>query len=211
MTYSKSADQQDLWVATNTNFKRNGYFVEMGAGDGVTLSNTYFLEKFLRWTGILAEPAVRYHNVLPQNRPNSSIEFDCVWSTTGETKKFYEAVYNDDFRSTLEDCANRWATISRKEWPSYDVKTISLLDLLDKHNAPKYIDYLSLDTEGSELDILQGFDFSKYTFGYISVEHNLRLIYREKLKKVLNENGYYVPKNWVNIFKWDDAYYYQGN
>lgn len=46
------------------------------------------------------------------------------------------------------------------------------MDLLIENNAPKFIEHLSLDTEGPELNILQGFDFSKFRFGIITVEHN---------------------------------------
>lgn len=209
MNYSKSTDQQDLWVATNTNFKRNGFFVEIGGADGIKTSNTYFLEKFLGWKGILAEPAIKYHQELRNNRPECFIDFNCVWSTTGEEKTFYESVWENDFRSIVEDCTRSWMTVNRKKWPTYTVKTISLLDLLDKHNAPRCIDYLSLDTEGSEFTILQSFDFSKYTFNYITIEHNLHPKYRNKIKTLLNQNGYYTPDDSIDIFKWDDGYCYR--
>jgi hypothetical protein len=69
------------------------------------------------------------------------------------------------------------------------VETTSLLDLLKHHNAPKHIEFLSVDTEGSEFEILNAFDFSQYTFGAICVEHNY-LENRPKVKQLLLANGY---------------------
>ena len=70
------------------------------------------------------------------------------------------------------------------------VKTITLQDLLDKCNTPKIIHYLSLDTEKTELDILKIFDFSKYTFLYITVENNKTEPNNTELKNLLLDNGY---------------------
>jgi hypothetical protein len=65
---SKSQYKQDLFVLTQLGFKRNGFFVEFGATDGVELSNTYILEKQFDWSGILAEPAKCWHEALERNR-----------------------------------------------------------------------------------------------------------------------------------------------
>ena len=81
------------------------------------------------------------------------------------------------------------------------MKTKTLTEILDYFNAPKYIDYLSLDTEGTELEILKGLDMNKYTIGYISVEHN----YTE-LRQYIHE--YLLSKNYI-YSRWnrfDDEY-----
>ena len=172
LTFEDTERDQQLhvnWVLKKTNFKKNGFFVEMGAVDGIRLSNTLILERDYSWSGILAEPDPRHHESLKKNRPSSSIEFDCVWANSGKTKTFFQSKKITDQRSTLSDFAEEGdAKKIRKKWPTFDVKTISLLDMLDKHNAPKYIDYLSLDTEGSEYQILRTFNFSKYKFGLIT-------------------------------------------
>jgi hypothetical protein len=72
---------------------------------------------------------------------------------------------------------------------SYEVETISLQDLLVAHGAPKYIEFLSIDTEGSEFEILKNFDFQSYRFGAICVEHNFADT-REKINGLLLANGY---------------------
>lgn len=195
------------WVLEKTNFKRNGFFVEMGAVDGVKKSNTLILEQDYGWTGILAEPDPRHHIWIKYNRPNSSIEFDCVWNQTGMTKKFVQSRKISDLRSTLADFAGEGlAPRARNKWSSRKVNTISLLDMLDKHNAPKYIDYFSLDTEGSEYQILKTFDFSKYKFGLITVEWNHHNTRGQKILDLLTSNGYYIPEDSKDIFEFDYAF-----
>jgi hypothetical protein len=71
----------------------------------------------------------------------------------------------------------------------YDVPTISLQDLLIKHNAPTLVDYLSIDTEGSEFDILNRFDFERHKFRVITCEHNFTSA-RDKIFSLLSQNGY---------------------
>ena len=91
----------------------------------------------------------------------------------------------------------------RKNGNKYKVKTISLLDLLKKYKAPKYIDYLSIDTEGSEYEILKAFDFSKYRISVITCEHNFSNR-RGKIFKLLNKNGY--QRVFQGLSRWDDWY-----
>ena len=64
----QSQCRQDEWVLEETNKKRNGYFVEFGATDGKTISNTYGLEKDYGWTGIVAEANPIYKDALIANR-----------------------------------------------------------------------------------------------------------------------------------------------
>ena len=80
------------------------------------------------------------------------------------------------------------------------------MDLLIENSAPEYIDYLSIDTEGSELRILKAFDFSKYTFGVITVEHNYTSD-RELIYKLLSSAGY--TRRFEAVSKWDDWYFKQ--
>lgn len=89
----------------------------------------------------------------------------------------------------------------------YDVQTISLVDLLDKYNAPAIIDYLSIDTEGSEYEILKEFNFSKYRFNVITCEHN-HTSAREKIFNLLTANGYVCK--FRNLSMCDDWYVYKG-
>jgi hypothetical protein len=85
--------------------------------------------------------------------------------------------------------ANDYHAQERLKNNSYSVRTISLNDLLAEHNAPTHIDYLSIDTEGSEFAILEKFDFDKHTFGVITCEHN-HAEQRGDIHRLLTANGY---------------------
>ena len=84
---SRAQLRQDLFALAEAGFKRGGYFVEFGATNGVDLSNSWLLETQFGWTGIVAEPGRKWHAALKANR-NCAVEFDCVWSKSGETLTF---------------------------------------------------------------------------------------------------------------------------
>ena len=194
--------RQDILVAAATGFRRGGYFVEFGATDGVYLSNTLLLERELGWTGILAEPARAWHERLKRER-HAQIDTRCVFSETGQYVAFRE-VAADHALSTIVDFTNSdLHHVSRIAGDDYEVETISLIDLLGYHNAPRRIDYLSLDTEGSEYAILKGFDFSKYEFCIITCEHNYTSV-RNDILKLLSAHGYQRVLNRISYF--DDWY-----
>lgn len=86
---SKSQILQDIFVLFTLNFKKNGFFVEFGATNGITLSNTFLLEKEFDWKGILAEPARLYHEELKKNR-NCVIEKKCLYSVSKKSVVFSE-------------------------------------------------------------------------------------------------------------------------
>ena len=184
---STSQLQQDLVVLLMNNFKKEGFFVEFGATDGISLSNTYLLEKFFDWHGILAEPAKKWHKSLYRNR-KAIIETSCVWSKSNEKLEFLETKVAE--LSTLKQFrAGDMHAESRNSRNLYLVNTVSLQDMLDRNSAPKYIDYISIDTEGSEFEILETFDFNKYQFGFISCEHNFTPN-RELVHSLLKRHGY---------------------
>jgi FkbM family methyltransferase len=192
---------QDLFVLLETGFKRDGYFVEFGATDGVRLSNTYLLETRYGWTGILAEPSPVWHEALLRNR-TASIDFECVWNKTGEKIEF--AIPEDPELSTISSYSESDLHFkARRAAPYIIVKSITLNDLLHRHGAPSRIDYLSMDTEGSEFDILKALDFEKYSFSIISCEHNYASN-RSNIYDLLTSKGYFRVLS--GISKFDDWY-----
>jgi FkbM family methyltransferase len=198
---SPSQFLQDVFCLLFDFGKENGYFVEFGACEGLTISNTILLEREFGWSGLLAEPARRWQDALKQNR-KCVIETRCIWSKTGEKMQFAEFDADDyHTQSTLVATSHGRSRISH----TYDVETISLVDALRLHNSPRQIDLLSVDTEGSEFDILQAFPFDEYNFGFICVEHHadfeerrmLNLLngagYTQILRSVSGHDGFYIP------------------
>ena len=174
----------------------------MGACDGVLSSNTYLLEKLFKWKGILVEPATYWHKKLKLNR-NCSIETSCVYSESNKEINFRETC-SKSLSSIDKFCYLDQHSIQRKtSIKKYKVKTISLNDLFDKYNLKK-IDFLSIDTEGSEYEILKKFNFYKYQIKIICCEHNYN-INRYKIFKLLSSEGY--EREYANLSKYDDWYF----
>jgi FkbM family methyltransferase len=193
---------QDLWALWMSGEKRNGYFVEVGAADGVHLSNTYYLESRMGWTGILAEPNPRYAEALKRRR--CIVSPLCVSSTTGERVGFLNVEEMGEL-SRMEAVAPGDANEPRRQATAQrlEVETIRLNDLLERHGAPSRIDYLSVDTEGAELEILRAFDFDRWDVAAITVEHNYTLA-REALYALLKSKGY--KRVFPELSMFDDWY-----
>lgn len=201
LSKSKSQLRQDLFVLSELDFKLKGFFVEFGATNGFDLSNTHLLEKEFNWTGILAEPAKSWRLDLRANR-NCHIDTDCVWRDSNSILNFNE-VDSAEFSTISSFSSADHHQESRREGKTYDVKTISLVDLLRKYNAPRLIDYLSIDTEGSEFEILNSFNFDHYQFKIITCEHNFTSK-RKDIFMLLTSKGY--VRKFEKLSKFDDWY-----
>jgi FkbM family methyltransferase len=186
--------------------ERPGYFVEFGGLDGVENSNSLLLEKHHGWQGLIAEPARVFHSQLQQNR-SCSVDHRAVTDTTGKVLEFKEtdvelglSGLTDYFHPNDRHTDNRKNSTGKV----YTVDTVSLNDLLDQHQCPDHIQYLSIDTEGSELEILRNFDFGRRRIDFITVEHNYVDENRTAIQMLMQKNGY------CRILKdhsqWDDWY-----
>ena len=197
---SQAQLQQDFFVLQEVGVKRHGFFVEVGASDGLRFSNTALLEKDLGWNGILAEPAKVFWNDLKRNR-SCALDSRCVWSRSGETVDFIETT-EPELSTVIEfmECDGA----PRKEAARYPVETVSLNDLLAEHSAPKQIDYVSLDTEGSEYEILSSFDFDAHDVKVFTIEHNYTPK-REEVYRLMTSKDYH-RKHHVLYSRWDDWY-----
>jgi len=205
LRHSTSQLGQDAFALSENDLKENGYFVEFGATNGVDLSNSFLLEKEFGWRGIVAEPAVGWHEALKSNR-NCHVETNCVWKESGARLTFNESDYGE--LSTIASYSGSdFHRDNRKHGKEYEVTTISLVDLLDKYGAPRIVDYLSIDTEGSEYEILSNFDFEKYQFRVITCEHNYEPL-RGKVLSLLTENGY--GRKFERLSQFDDWYVKNG-
>jgi FkbM family methyltransferase len=200
MNYSQFG--QDLKVISYYNNKQNGYFLEIGAADGIHESNTYLLENKYNWSGICVEPVDYQYNELIKNRKCICVNKP-IYNESNRVIQFCKTIPDIRHLSGIKE----HIVIDKVHNNSsiIELETLSLNDLLNHYNAPCNIDYLSLDTEGSEYEILKSFNFDKYKFGYINVEHNYTEPKRTLLKDLLFKNNYhYVGENYV-----DDIYVYK--
>jgi len=204
---SKSQIFQDIFVLYLTELKKNGFFLEIGAGDGLNISNTYVLEKDFNWKGIVCDPLPTWHKSLEKNR-NCTIDKRCVYETSKLEMVFeYCEKYPEvsGLRDELE-IDNNYEL--RKDSKSIKVKTISINDLLEEHKAPRDIDYISIDTEGSEYSILKKLDFNKYNVSIFTIEHNFIETKRNKVKELLEKNNYLRVFEKISAF---DGWYVKKN
>jgi len=180
---SKSELNQDIFVLDVLNFKKNGYFIDLGAADGVELSNTYLLEKKYKWRGVLCDANSHYEKKLKQNR-SQPIENKVIYDKNTKVK-FSEIMF--PMLSSISSFASgdKHKKMRKKYFVKNKIKkTISVKSFLKKHKCPTTIDYLSIDTEGSEYKILKAFDFKKYKVNIITVEHNYT-VNKFKINKLL--------------------------
>ncbi len=195
---------QDLWVLEQTGFKRGGYFVEFGATDGVLLSNTYLLERRYDWQGICAEPHPDFFAKLRRNR-RCRVSDACVAAESGRDVEFILA---DEYGGIADFAGNDTHAAKRQAYRSLGkvvhMQTTSLDELLTSNHAPRDIDYLSLDTEGSEYEILRAFPFERWRIQCITVEHNFSET-REPIRRLLESKGYRRQEA-----QWDDWYLLAG-
>lgn len=184
--------------------KRGGFFIELGANDGVFQSNTAFLEKQRDWKGILIEPSRLGFELCQKNRPNSKcVNYACVSNSfEGE---YVRGDFNTNNPMGSVDGIRRGL---QKSSGLVDVKATTLEKILDEH-CTQEIDFLSLDTEGYELPILEGLNLNKYRPRYMLIE-----IYSkdyDEIVKFLDEHRYLLHSNFTNYSKktnpcWDGTH-----
>lgn len=182
---------QDRWVAEVLDQKREGYFLDFGAFDGVIISNTLYLERELGWRGICVEPNPRYYPNVCAERRVISVN-NALWPVSGEIVNLVDA----HGLSSLEAYAgsDKHAEI-RAKCPSVPIETLNPTQLLDRFKAPPVIDYLSLDVEGCEFEILSAIDLDRYKILLMTIEHNHQELKKSRIREYVAARGYGVVQN----------------
>ena len=158
-----------------------GFFVELGANDGISQSNTKHLEMFHGWRGVLIEPYPGNYRKLSRTRSSSSHFVNAACVSFEFPKDEMELTYSDLMTVPMEgasDVADRKRHAeSGKKWlrgrdtvKTFLAKARTLTSILIEAKAPKVIDLLSLDVEGGEIEVLKGVDHATYRFKWILVE-----------------------------------------
>ena len=155
---------------------KNGFFIEMGANDGLNQSNTFFLEKKYKWKGILVEPSEKFYP-LQKNRSKTNFFSNDACCSFANKNKLIKFSYNNLMTLALNLNTDinikthlKNAKKHNKKNYIFQKKGVPLNDLLIKHKAPKIIDFFSLDVEGAEFEVLNGINFKSYKFKYILLE-----------------------------------------
>ncbi len=175
----------------------HGYYIELGAYDGIAQSNTYLLERKFKWKGLLIEPSPNkyFECISNRNADNHIVCAACV--SFNYKEEFVKIKYSGFFtapvnvETDLKDINAHAATgaqyLSKNEKVfEFGAKAVTLNQLLKEAGAPLIIDFLSLDVEGGEMEVLKGIDYSVYKFKYMLIEcRNF-----EKVNNYLQSQGY---------------------
>ena len=174
--------------------KKEGFFIELGANNGLKQSNTAFFEKEMGWKGILIEPSLQGYEECKINRPNSvCLNYACVSSDYNDDYVFGD-FYSNDLMGSINGVRNNSKNLIK-------VNAITLEKILDEH-CHTNIDFLSLDTEGYELNILKGLNLEKYRPKFMLIE-----VYTEDFTNIvnyLNMKNYKLHSNLTNYNKIDN-------
>jgi hypothetical protein len=173
---------QDKWVSEGI-FPgvKNGFFLDVGSGDGTHMSNTKALEQ-RGWTGICIDP-------FPKNMQDRTCKLfrEVVSSEAGDRVKFW---HHPGLWGGIVDTLSNTRKQTIETAPIVEFTTVTLGDILERGKAPAFIHYVSLDIEGGEINALKGFPFDKYRIGALTVEHNFQEPKRTEIRRLMESHGY---------------------
>jgi FkbM family methyltransferase len=183
---------QDKWVLFSMYPDvEDGFFVDVGSGDGITHSNTLMLER-RGWSGICIDP-------FPSNMEGRTCRVfkEVVYAEAGKRVRFHTAGEVGGISDTLDT----WKRAAEQS-PAVELTTVTLGEILDRAKAPRFIHFMSLDIEGAELEALRAVPFDRYTFGAMAIEHNYEGRKRNDIQALLEQHGYARIRTWFQ----DDFY-----
>lgn len=160
------AARQDEFTARILNFKKNGYFLDIGSNDSIGYNNSYFFDNQLDWKGICVEIETSLNHTYHSRKNTLLINSDAT--------------------------------------------KVDYLQLLSDNNFPTTIDYLSLDVDAANIEVLKILPLDKFIFSVITIEHDGYLygnLYRSAQREVLQEHGYLLLCSNVNVEQ--DGFYGQ--
>jgi len=209
LEFYSQIEQDKYYIENIIKYKQNGFFLEIGGYDGITGSNTYFLEKNLNWDGIIVEcnPIL----VSQCKKSRSCYICDKALYELDDSNIVFTIPYGDEIEGGKEQLGGIKSLLKPeslnvfrrcyKKSKDIIVKTININTLLDNHKIYN-IDYVSLDIEGGELSVLKTWDFNKHKVKFLTVEHGNINHYQKKINELLTSKGFVLHRN----NKWDDEY-----
>ena len=204
----KSQLYQDVFAYFIIGNKFDKTFLEFGATDGIELSNSYMLESSFGWKGALSEPSPQWYNSLKENRKNTEIITKCIWTESGKTLEFFMSDIGvlSTLKNFIESDKNSMpgnTTQRKKGGRIISVNTISLNDVIKVYFNNISPSYISIDTEGSEYEILKSFNFNNYRPKVFTIEHNFTDL-QTGINDLMKSNNYERIFNKLTAF---DAWY----
>lgn len=159
--------------------KRVGFFLDVGAADGITNSNTYHLAQE-GWSGVLIEPCRHFLTILKHLYSDSTkIKiFEGALSDFNGKSSFYVYESGEDSQISTIDL-NQKKSIESGGWfkgkftESYDVDVMTPADMFNKTGMPQKIEFVDIDAEGSDMKILKSWPWDKYDVELFCIEHSM--------------------------------------
>lgn len=181
-------NELDVKLAKLLDYPRRGFFIEAGANDGVTQSNSLYFERYLGWRGLLVEPIPTLAEACRRNRPKALVENAALvpFGFAGDSIEMrycnLMSVVKGGMRSAAEERDHIAAGCAVQQVATYEVvvPACPLQSILDRH-AIATADLLVLDVEGFEAKVLQGIDFTRFAVGHLLIEAR----YRDEVEAVL--------------------------
>ena len=170
--------------------KKGGFFLDIGGNDPIHINNTYFFEKSRDWSGLAFEPITVQREKWKTSRTTECLPY-ALGKMTGEAA-FCE--YEDHTMSGFSDEVKFGGKVKSR----YKVPVRRLADILDERGI-RHIDFVSLDVEGAEMDVLQGIDFSRVEIDCFTIEKPRNAHKEERLRKFMVDAGYRIKARlWID-------------
>ena len=183
-----SQNDEELIIRDFFNDRKEGFFVDVGAGHYRINSTTFYLEKHLDWHGIAVDAIPNYERQYLEKRKNTHFFSFYVADKSDEKIDFYMIQKNRRLSTGDEEAAKK-----EGEYKAIKVPTITLNDLLEREGVTEF-DLLSMDIERAEPAALAGFDIRKYKPSLVCIE-----AHKEAIDQIL---GYFHKNNYTVIDKY---------
>lgn len=184
---------QDALAYSILHKKKRGFFVDIGAHDGVSINNSYLFER-LGWNGFCVEANPKTFEELKKNRKCDTYNLAIFSKNIGTT-----TLVASDSECSVLDTLELNLTQHHKDrldelgqTKTFSVQTATFNEVMQNYPNIFHIDFMTLDVEGGEMEVLKGIDFDKYSFSVMTIEHNYTESKEEQIIDFLHTKGYRV-------------------